>query len=330
MPATRLRINQMSEGLRDGSSNAKIGSTPVIRTISGNPRVDWSEKSVEGILLPSGLSSERPAATDSLTRYNSDLDQTEVYLPRAKVWVPLQGRHNRKSICSSYIEDDFLGSTFNGVMGWSGVTNGGGGPAAGLNTAWTTTDQNFIGTARVYTGTGNTSEARLVLGRMYLPRVAVSGVASQYVMWSMFARLQIPILSTATPRFHVRLGLCEEVFPYVSTNERLMLSYQDNVNGGKWLAENYATALASADTGVLASTATVTLGLVYLSDNTSGSLIETVHYYVNSDTPVATVSTQIPFDILLRPIIMIKKVNGGSARSAYIDHVAIETAGDRD
>jgi hypothetical protein len=149
-------------------------------------------------------------------------------------------------------------------------------------------------------------------------------------MFGMFGRINIPVLSTAAQRFSVKFGLTQNTFPIGTTNDRLMLTYDDSVNGGRWQAENYLSSLSSADTGVAVTTESHTLGVVYVSDYTTGSLVETVHYYVDSDSPVASIATQIPFGTLLRPCVYMAKSVGNTARATYIDYTAIETVGMRD
>lgn len=101
------------------------------------------------------------------------------------------------------------------------------------------------------TGTGATNLARLSIG-------ATDGLfLSNLLRQRLTADIHLPVLSDAAQRYATAFGWSDLLTGVGGTNNSLILSYADNVNGGKFKLEaKKAGAVTTVDTGVAAVAAT--------------------------------------------------------------------------
>lgn len=108
--------------------------------------------------------------------------------------------------------------------------------------------------------------------------------------------VRVPILSTAAERFSVRCGLLLDAAVTLSgaPTNGIFFEYTDNVNGGRWSANNLrAGALTQADTGV-----PVVAGTFYQLTAIGAGILTPIQYSIGAAV-VATLDTNIPLVNLL-------------------------------
>lgn len=138
-------------------------------------------------------------------------------------------------------------------------------------------------------------------------------------IWSFQSLVAVPILSTPTNRFNLRVCGVSNGPSTSITNNEVNFRYQDNVNGGRWEAVARSGGVETArDTGVAVVAGNFATGTDYSFETIVDGIGGIATYYIDGAL-VATISTDVPNVPVA--ILAMQPINiAGTGGSAYIDY----------
>ena len=190
-----------------------------------------------------------------------------------------------------------------GVTILAGLTSGEGNIfviRSGAGTTWarTASEVGHSGILRGGTGTTNAGFASIQFRAIWMSAAD----------FEMEISLRLQTLSDATNRYQCTF------FLGIGTTDNIRLFYSDNVNGGRWEAQSYASSISTlVDTGVAVAIDTwYNLKIVRLSN--------VLTYYINGSL-VATISTNVPANLDSNCGSQIIKTVGTTTRTCDFDYL---------
>lgn len=175
----------------------------------------------------------------------------------------------------------------------------------------TPTDNSYMGLVSCATGITSNSNGKAVLdGNTSVNNIKVSNMSNEW-------RVRLPILSTGTIGYQVRIGI-QDANTAGDPANGIYFVYSENINGGQWRGTTTNSSTSTNIDSTIAPAAATWYKLRWVCNTTS------VSFYVNNIL-IGTSTTNIPTGNATRLMAKIEKKspNATTSRSVEIDWVSL-------